>query len=124
MKQSKFSMLKNDTKNKLLVNRHHHQQNDDAYITATFWAFFSIGRLISIFIAAKFSSSFMLSIDIVIILFFNYYLIGRLISIIINKGWMFILDHFITHFINTPNYYTALHCHLPTRPIYKQYNAY
>ena len=67
MKPAKFSStLKNDSKTKLSVTRHHHQQ--DAYITACFWAFLSIGRLISIFISTKFSASFMIFVDIVILI--------------------------------------------------------
>lgn len=59
-------LIKNDT----LLNRHHYHhsdelKNDEAYITAIFWAFFSIGRLVSIYGATKFSASFMLFIDIV-----------------------------------------------------------
>jgi hypothetical protein len=61
---SKLPRFHNDTKNRLILNRHH-QESDDSFITATFWAFFSIGRLASIFIATKFSCAFMLSIDIV-----------------------------------------------------------
>ena len=50
----------------MIINRHHqHHQSDDAYITAIFWAFFSLGRLTSIFLATKFSASFMIFIDIV-----------------------------------------------------------
>jgi fucose permease len=50
----------------MIINRHHqHPQSDDAYITAIFWAFFSLGRLTSIFLATKFSASFMIFIDIV-----------------------------------------------------------
>lgn len=47
------------------IHRHHHENDDEAFITAMFWAFFSLGRLASIYIATKFSSAFMLSIDIV-----------------------------------------------------------
>ncbi|RNA39544.1 Major facilitator superfamily domain-containing 4 [Brachionus plicatilis] len=62
--KSKFSSIKN-VNHKLIVNRHHSHHIDDAYITAAFWAFFSIGRLVSIFLATKFSSSFMLLLDII-----------------------------------------------------------
>ncbi|CAF0884729.1 unnamed protein product [Brachionus calyciflorus] len=62
---SKLASLKQDSKQKFLVNRHHGQHRDDAFITAAFWAFFSLGRLLSIFIATKFSSSFMIFIDII-----------------------------------------------------------
>ncbi len=49
------------------INRNifNHKRNDDAYITASFWAFFSIGRLLSIFIATKITPSFMILIDLV-----------------------------------------------------------
>ena len=46
------------------IARHHRQSlSDDAYITVVFWAFFSLGRLVSIYAATKFSASFMLLID-------------------------------------------------------------
>ena len=63
---AKFHAIKVSPKDSKIANRHpHHQNNDEAYITALFWAFFSIGRLVSIFIATKFSASFMIFIDIV-----------------------------------------------------------
>jgi fucose permease len=66
LKTIKHVAVQNHTPSKQIMNRHNHSQNDDAYITALFWAFFSIGRLVSIYIATKFSSSFMILIDIVI----------------------------------------------------------
>lgn len=51
---------------------HHHKihasQSDEAYITASFWAFFSIGRLASIFLATKFTPAFMIVSDLIGIL--------------------------------------------------------
>jgi hypothetical protein len=58
-------LFKNSSNSKLVMSRHHHHHLDDAYITATFWAFLSIGRLISIFLATKFTASFMMVADIV-----------------------------------------------------------
>lgn len=55
---------KNGTEKKLLLTKHH-RNGDDAYITALFWAFFSIGRLASIYIATKFSIVLMITVDIV-----------------------------------------------------------
>lgn len=40
-------------------------KNNDAYITATFWAFFSIGRFVSIFVAKRLAPSYMILVDIV-----------------------------------------------------------
>lgn len=40
-------------------------KNNDAYITATFWAFFSIGRFASIFVAKRLSPSYMIMLDLV-----------------------------------------------------------
>lgn len=66
VKPNRFSGFKNSTQNQRIMNRHHHNHHsDEAYITALFWAFFSIGRLASIFIATKFSASFMILIDII-----------------------------------------------------------
>lgn len=60
----KYSSIKSAS-HKLIVNRHHSHHIDNAYITAGFWAFFSIGRLVSIYLATKISSLSMLTIDIV-----------------------------------------------------------
>ncbi len=57
--------FKNDTHSQRILNSHHHHHNDEAYITALFWAFFSLGRLASIFIATKFSAPFMIFVDII-----------------------------------------------------------
>lgn len=57
--------FKDGTHNNKMMSRHPHSQNNEAYITALFWAFFSIGRLASVFIATKLSAPFMLLIDIV-----------------------------------------------------------
>jgi fucose permease len=57
---------KHSTNHHKLMNKHpHSHNNNEAYITALFWAFFSIGRLASVFIATKISAPCMLFIDIV-----------------------------------------------------------
>lgn len=47
------------------ISFHNKFENDDAYITASFWAFFFIGRFVSIFISKRVSPAYMLMMDMV-----------------------------------------------------------
>ena len=67
------------------------KKNDDGFITASFWLFFAIGRLISIFIATKFTPLFMILVDIVSFLFF----VRKLYYLYFQKylDWMLVFMH-------------------------------
>jgi hypothetical protein len=67
------------------------KKNDDGFITASFWLFFATGRLISIFIATKFTPMFMILVDIVsfLLLFVSCttYFFKKIL------GWMLVFMH-------------------------------
>ena len=120
---AKFQAIKASPKDSKIANRHpHHQNNDEAYITALFWAFFSIGRLVSIFIATKFSASFMIFIDIVKIKFLNYFIsTHNLNNLLID--WLLFVRVSDALVVVSKQSRLALHSHLHVGLILKQYNT-
>lgn len=84
LKPEHLDAFKNSTNDQRVINRHqtptNKKHNDEAYITALFWAFFSIGRLASVFIAMKVSASFMVFVDIVKYCPYNLFLIQTYVN--------------------------------------------